>query len=554
MAASLFGTGGVTNANVQGSLVPQVFTATAGQTLFTLTAFTYSVGTGSLLVFINGSLQSSKDYAETSTGSFTLVEACLGGESVLALGFPETTLDYNGVFATLASPAAGEGVRLVGHSWANAPSDGKLDKALFTAGNLASILREIPVVQWAAIADGSSTYDATTAIQGVLTSNSAWVPEGTFRTSAKLTSDRGVRGASARLSHIKPLSNTFDALELNSSSGEFQQVADLQIEFPSLGTGNGLTLANDNNNVEVNRVEVKYAAKAFNAANIAFMQRYQQCRADFSTLGFYAKGTSSGGTGAGTTLIYDQCYISNGTVTGWDLVTLRGVLMLQPTADMGGCTNVIKTLGVGQLTIVDHHFEGTPGANGAFITYNTQGSLSQGITVIGGCLEANDLSALTYSYLNINANDDSVKVTLMNVNARNLTGGANAKLAKLTGAAGSRIDIIAINCDFGALEGLFDTSGLSGTYTYRRIDQEKAVLAAGQASVASNSTIDTGLTNLDGKNVMVQHRRDDEALPTVMAHVCATYTLNGLIRVRFTKLSDGTEDTGTYNVQWQVAA
>ena len=189
MAASLFGTGGVINANVRGSLVPQVFTATAGQTLFTLTAFTYSVGTGSLLVFINGSLQSLKDYAETSTGSFTLVEACLGGESILALGFPETTLDYNGVFATLASPAAGEGAGLVGFDWALIPAAiNKADWGIHTArSGKPNILRLISPAEWAAILAGTSTYDCTTELETAITSWSGfYAPAGLYRFSRPL--------------------------------------------------------------------------------------------------------------------------------------------------------------------------------------------------------------------------------------------------------------------------------------------------------------------------------------------------------------------------------
>ena len=167
MAASLFGTGGVNNANVHGSLVPQTFTATAGQTLFTLTAFTYSVGTGSLLVFINGSLQSLKDYTETSTGSFTLVEACLGGESVLALGFPETTLDYNGVFAALASTAAGEGAWLVGYKRPEAGAQNQtVDDVLDQQAP--SVMSLIPAAQHAAIYAGTSTYDVSAALQALI--------------------------------------------------------------------------------------------------------------------------------------------------------------------------------------------------------------------------------------------------------------------------------------------------------------------------------------------------------------------------------------------------
>lgn len=57
--------------NTPGTLgtLRQSFVATAAQTLFTFTTFTYPTGRNALLVFINGVFQT--DYAETSTSSIT---------------------------------------------------------------------------------------------------------------------------------------------------------------------------------------------------------------------------------------------------------------------------------------------------------------------------------------------------------------------------------------------------------------------------------------------------------------------------------------------------
>jgi parallel beta-helix repeat protein len=90
---SIFGGSQTVNVNVNGTLVPQSFTATAGQTVFNITNFSYTQNTNSLLVFINGDKQGSgKDFAETSSTSFTLTEACLGGETVEVIGFPQIDL------------------------------------------------------------------------------------------------------------------------------------------------------------------------------------------------------------------------------------------------------------------------------------------------------------------------------------------------------------------------------------------------------------------------------------------------------------------------------
>lgn len=93
MTASLFGTSSNVNVNVAGSLVPQAFVGTATQVLFNITAFTYTPGTNSLLVFINGQRQiSGRDFVESSNSSFTLVEGVVAGDFVDIIGFPLTTL------------------------------------------------------------------------------------------------------------------------------------------------------------------------------------------------------------------------------------------------------------------------------------------------------------------------------------------------------------------------------------------------------------------------------------------------------------------------------
>ena len=50
----------------------QSFTATAGQILFTLTDFTYTIGAYQLMVFVNGVFQNPANYTETTTSSITL--------------------------------------------------------------------------------------------------------------------------------------------------------------------------------------------------------------------------------------------------------------------------------------------------------------------------------------------------------------------------------------------------------------------------------------------------------------------------------------------------
>lgn len=97
MATSLFGVGETLNANQAGTIVPQSFVGTAGQTVFNLTNFTYTPNTNSLELYINGTLQvSGRDYIETSLSSFTLVEGVVVGDFVDVFGVvaftPQSTI------------------------------------------------------------------------------------------------------------------------------------------------------------------------------------------------------------------------------------------------------------------------------------------------------------------------------------------------------------------------------------------------------------------------------------------------------------------------------
>jgi hypothetical protein len=90
-------------------------------------------------------------------------------------------------------------------------------------------------------------------------------------------------------------------------------------------------------------------------------------------------------------------------------------------------------------------------------------------------------------------------------------------------------------------------------YTSNTVTQ--TVIAAGSASVADDGFVATGVTGgLDNKFVMVQVRNDNNAVPTVAAHVIETFATSDQIKIGYTKLSDGSRDTGTYTINWAVMA
>lgn len=102
MATSLFGQGAAVNVNANGTLLTQSFIGTAGQTVFNIVGWTYTPGTNSLIVFINGQRQvPGRDFSETTNSSFTLLEGVVLGDFVDIIGFPETTLDSTTAGAVL---------------------------------------------------------------------------------------------------------------------------------------------------------------------------------------------------------------------------------------------------------------------------------------------------------------------------------------------------------------------------------------------------------------------------------------------------------------------
>jgi len=111
MAASIWAPG--TAVTASGSIAKQAFTATAAQTLFTLTAFTYEIGTGSIAVFVSGLKQRpGVDFTETSVSSFTLDTPVAEGTIVFAEAFTELTSEIPVVDANPATLGATKYVRV----------------------------------------------------------------------------------------------------------------------------------------------------------------------------------------------------------------------------------------------------------------------------------------------------------------------------------------------------------------------------------------------------------------------------------------------------------
>lgn len=179
------------------TLMPQVFTATIAQTLFTLTAFNYTPATGSLLVFINGVAQiPGTDFTETSVTSFTLNAGLVVGDIVLAFGFIGITATLPSVTAQAVAAAASATAALASQT-AAATSAGaastSASAASTSATNAATSAAAALVSQNAAAASAASIAGAYGVI-GLVGANNAGAPTTKFDISADSVALRNSSG------------------------------------------------------------------------------------------------------------------------------------------------------------------------------------------------------------------------------------------------------------------------------------------------------------------------------------------------------------------------
>lgn len=108
MSASIWNPGSLTQEATGNGTVTEDFTLLAGQTLVSLTTYTYTPGASALKVFLNGVLQViASDYIETSNSSITLINPATAGDTLECLGIINlvqvTTNVYDSVERDLSS-------------------------------------------------------------------------------------------------------------------------------------------------------------------------------------------------------------------------------------------------------------------------------------------------------------------------------------------------------------------------------------------------------------------------------------------------------------------
>lgn len=159
---------------------------------------------------------------------------------------------------------------------------------------------------------------------------------------------------------------------------------------------------------------------------------------------------------------------------------------------------------------------------------------------------------------------DASSVTLANTSFANFsTVGAAQNINVATG--GSVMSLVSTLPTNGVSSGFagtgalhqFDSSSWRSTTTsgvryavMSSASAAKAVLASGQTSVVGNTLIETGVSGLDTKVVLVQARTIDDAVPLRAAHVVGVSGTS--FRVKFTNLADGTATTAETKIDWAV--
>ena len=174
----------------------QSFTATQGQTVFTLTNFDYAPGTNNLAVFVNGSKQvSGTNYTETNVNTVTFT----------------TGLNVGDVVEFLSNLSVAAGTIYATDINYNEGATGAVTRTLES-----KLQESVSVKDFGAIGDG--TTDDTAAIQNALSSgNNIYFPQGTYIISSALvpSSNQTIFGAGINFTIIKQTSASANAFTLN---------------------------------------------------------------------------------------------------------------------------------------------------------------------------------------------------------------------------------------------------------------------------------------------------------------------------------------------------
>ena len=209
------------------SLQEQTFTATQGQTVFTLTGISYVPGTNNLSVFVNGSKQIvTTNYLETSSTVVTFLTGLNVGDVVdfiTAISTSTTATSSNNISYTQGGTGS------------------------ITTNVQAKLQQTVSVKDFGAVGDG--TTNDTAAIQAALnTGNSVYFPKGTYVISSALTpiSNQKIYGAGQQNTIISQTSASSNGFTIINKS--FVELRDMTVQnTASTPTGKGIYIQGGGN-------------------------------------------------------------------------------------------------------------------------------------------------------------------------------------------------------------------------------------------------------------------------------------------------------------------
>ena len=366
----------------------QEFTATQGQTVFTLT-YTYTPNTNSMLVFVNGSKQiAGVNYTETSNTVITFASGLNAGDLVEAVyGIASST-----AVITSANVAYNQG------------GTGAVDT------NVQAKLREtVSVMDFGAVGDG--TTDDTAAIQAAINSVSStgggtvYLPSGTYKTTVPLImkvnvalvgSSKGNFQYNVSSSCVINYYGSSQCILIDTTNGSTNvEIRNINIDGTNSSAGtNGIYLHETSGTAGVQNINF-YGISVTNFPNYQVYQNGTVFDITWRDCGFsnYSRASSDcyrvGPTGVPGQLTFDHCWFVPVTASTW-------AFRAETTCDarfIGGTVGPsnIAANGIwasGYLSITETHLEGIGGGiavkylgTGAFISPATCFGFTTGIQI-----------------------------------------------------------------------------------------------------------------------------------------------------------------------------
>lgn len=333
---------------------------------------------------------------------------------------------------------------------------------------LPTVMDYIPVNLHAGIIASTDSTDLAVYLERAFAAHVALrAPKGTYNFGSNIDTGvcRTLIGDGRDQTIFNCTDNTVDALTFPDGIDGIR-IQGLRVSFTSKGTGDAIVLTNSNNDAVIDSVDVRNADIGFNHKNVAFLSTYNNCRATGCNTGFFAEGRTSGGSGAGTTFIYKQCY-ANSCNIGFNPVAINEVLFLQAAIDFASTNTTptgIKTQLCASVHVKQLAIEGEVGADGYGVRAENS---SLDILSLDGAKVALNATGVNWYLYSVGNTTGDTKVEVRNVSG--VGGATNVKEYLMQNSAGGRIVLNKSNNDWSTISGT-SVSSVAGDFIEKDYD------------------------------------------------------------------------------------